>query len=865
MLNKINKIPLVLALFLIAVTACASFAAAGATSDILPTSGSSVATAGSKEWSNPESITAADNSAASVQFMSTVQLSSSLVAKGFGFSIPSNAQVLGIELKIKWRCTLSGQATCPYTNIIGLRKIGSANRAVTTYFLPYNTNSFPESTYGGSTDLWGATWSPSDVNNVDFGANIVLKGGGGSGSSTAAVDSVTIKVYYDTPMAADSPVTKSHVDSLRTAVNANRSRVFLTQKTWTDPTITVNQTMVRAVHLNELRTAIEEIYAQCSIAAPSWTDTLTGGSSLIRAVHFTELNDKLNALGTTAPSFGYAFVETKASSSVTCSPRCEPSFYTQGNLGLKCCAPSTPGSVSMIKDRLCCQGPCTADSTAPTVSLTSADATVERTASGKKVVWTLSDSLGGGRYTVKRSGAALGSHNNVYWPSNGVVSVDIDSSATGSFTYRIEYSDAVGNSGTANEKAITVQDTIAPQVTAVAAAVTSLAATITWTTNENGNSFVNYGTTTSLGSSATDAASVTSHSITLHGLSPSTKYYYAAKSCDAAGNCATSATKDFTTTAPIQFSTCSRTLNTEDSFLLTADCSCTGIGTNNCISITSSYAQLDCQSHKMTGSNSVGCKYGFNGGIGISASNVVVKNCVIQDFSRGILLSGSQNTVQSNTVTSNLVNCKDSSNNCQVIMHGIEVYGSSHSVLSNTISNSRGTVQTTCTKSGNTMSCTPCGGGTIYTEFYGILVYGSSNTIKSNSIRDNYFVATGGWGAGGVDWASDYGRSLVQGIRVDDYGSSNTIDGNGLYLNRGHSDAYGTVIDSGWGIRVRPGGSGNVITKNYADTHTSKNIRCDSGTVSGSNNNACIPKVGRCDCSNACTGSDCASTIYKAF
>ena len=80
--------------------------------------------------------------------------------------------------------------------------------------------------------------------------------------------------------------------------------------------------------------------------------------------------------------------------------------------------------------------------------------------------------------------------------------------------------------------------------------VTASAAAISWTTNEASDTQVEYGTTTSYGSSsALNTSMVTSHSASLGGLSVSTLYHYRVKSRDAAGNLATSADSTFTTSA----------------------------------------------------------------------------------------------------------------------------------------------------------------------------------------------------------------------------------------------------------------------------------------------------------------------------
>jgi hypothetical protein len=73
--------------------------------------------------------------------------------------------------------------------------------------------------------------------------------------------------------------------------------------------------------------------------------------------------------------------------------------------------------------------------------------------------------------------------------------------------------------------------------------------TITWNTNGNANSTVEYGTTTGYGSNSTDGTMTESHTISLSNLSPGTVYHYQVISADLAGNRAVSTDSTFTTTA----------------------------------------------------------------------------------------------------------------------------------------------------------------------------------------------------------------------------------------------------------------------------------------------------------------------------
>ncbi|MDZ7360073.1 MAG: M14 family zinc carboxypeptidase [candidate division KSB1 bacterium] len=74
--------------------------------------------------------------------------------------------------------------------------------------------------------------------------------------------------------------------------------------------------------------------------------------------------------------------------------------------------------------------------------------------------------------------------------------------------------------------------------------VTATSALITWTTDENSNSVVEYGLTTGYGSTVSNGTNLTSHSMTLNNLTANTLYHYRVKSTDPFDNATTSG--DFT-------------------------------------------------------------------------------------------------------------------------------------------------------------------------------------------------------------------------------------------------------------------------------------------------------------------------------
>jgi hypothetical protein len=96
-----------------------------------------------------------------------------------------------------------------------------------------------------------------------------------------------------------------------------------------------------------------------------------------------------------------------------------------------------------------------------------------------------------------------------------------------------------------------IPDVTPPVISGVTStAITASRATINWTTDEQSDSQVEYGTTTAYGSlTALNSSRVISHSATLGGLAASTLYHFRVRSRDFAGNLAVSGDFTFTTLA----------------------------------------------------------------------------------------------------------------------------------------------------------------------------------------------------------------------------------------------------------------------------------------------------------------------------
>lgn len=111
-------------------------------------------------------------------------------------------------------------------------------------------------------------------------------------------------------------------------------------------------------------------------------------------------------------------------------------------------------------------------------------------------------------------------------------------------------SNFVPTTNLAANKALVV-DTTSPTVSAVSASPSTTSAIITWTSDESTSSLVNYGLTSSFGSSTSESDTsprVTSHTVTVSNILPCSIYYFQAVSKDAATNQGASNASTFTTT-----------------------------------------------------------------------------------------------------------------------------------------------------------------------------------------------------------------------------------------------------------------------------------------------------------------------------
>jgi len=134
--------------------------------------------------------------------------------------------------------------------------------------------------------------------------------------------------------------------------------------------------------------------------------------------------------------------------------------------------------------------------------------------------------------------------------TNGNADFSRAESAAGTFDFTIRFHNTTHhNDAITSNCTVSVADIIPPVITNVTHTTPTFdSVTITWATDENSDSLVRYGTSTgTYDLSKSSATMVTSHTLTLTGLSSDTLYYFVVSSTDCSGNSNVSSEHSFRT------------------------------------------------------------------------------------------------------------------------------------------------------------------------------------------------------------------------------------------------------------------------------------------------------------------------------
>ena len=196
----------------------------------------------------------------------------------------------------------------------------------------------------------------------------------------------------------------------------------------------------------------------------------------------------------------------------------------------------------------------TPDTTAPTLSAISVTNVGTSTA---RIAWSTNEMSNSAVYfgttTPLNTGSAQSKTDASMVTSHVIELTGLAPGAT--YYFKVESKDAAMNGALSSETSFSTAalpaDTTAPTLSAIVATPAATTASITWTTNEAATSKVYYGTSTPLAigtaNSVSDGALVSSHAVSLTGLTASTTYYIVIESKDSTNNTGTSSETSFLT------------------------------------------------------------------------------------------------------------------------------------------------------------------------------------------------------------------------------------------------------------------------------------------------------------------------------
>jgi hypothetical protein len=195
----------------------------------------------------------------------------------------------------------------------------------------------------------GASYTTPAVTPANSGEFYSVVVSNSLGSATSA--SAELRVWAWPPVTwsqaisgGATPIRAVHINELRTAIDERRINFGLGAYPWTDA-VSAGSTRIRKVHMDELRSAINQVRSNyndnCGGMPPSFsfTDpTLTAGATLVRGLHITELRqavDQITAMcqgccGTCRKCDGAGCVNQTSAEDVwnDCAPSGPPSCRT---------------------------------------------------------------------------------------------------------------------------------------------------------------------------------------------------------------------------------------------------------------------------------------------------------------------------------------------------------------------------------------------------------------------------------------------------------------------------------------------------------------------------------------------------------
>jgi len=159
---------------------------------------SAITSGGGQAWVNPTSALTLNNIFAQAP-LPVGTTSAYLEVTNFGFNVPAAAIITGISVAVYGFSDVSSfSAKDSSVRLIKAGSLVGADRAKFQFFPNVYNSAVPENTYGTSSDLWGTSLTPTDVNSNNFGVGLQVQQQGGIGCNVF-IDYISIVVSYTIP------------------------------------------------------------------------------------------------------------------------------------------------------------------------------------------------------------------------------------------------------------------------------------------------------------------------------------------------------------------------------------------------------------------------------------------------------------------------------------------------------------------------------------------------------------------------------------------------------------------------------------------------------------------------------------------
>lgn len=160
-----------------------------ATGNVFAGTGENNAGIGATAWTNPGNLVSDNGTDATCNAAASSQY---LVARNFGFTLPANAVILGITIRVEasehttGTESLNARLQDESGTLVGSSKANTISGTTKAVY-----------TYGSASDVWSATLTAAIVNDPDFGVRLWF-----TTAHDVRIDYVTCAVEYRPPLLA---------------------------------------------------------------------------------------------------------------------------------------------------------------------------------------------------------------------------------------------------------------------------------------------------------------------------------------------------------------------------------------------------------------------------------------------------------------------------------------------------------------------------------------------------------------------------------------------------------------------------------------------------------------------------------------